>query len=257
MSSRIQFERDLIGDTSGHEHRAWAWVVSSARATFSNRLGWLVTAISVLGALIAAAPRALFAGPATFALLFVLTGLRARSRPALGGKVPILLPGAWNYSDLRARALIVRLGAARQAIDQLVDGAPRGPGFDLSGIAGQVSKLERHVVVLASRIEYLGLVLSPQVRGMWTPIREPDPADPAKMSLDKEAEALVDLAERTLSTLEDLPPKLAALQLRRLEACDDTTTSASADATCLLDEVRTLSEALSDHPRDATDGASA
>jgi len=181
------------------------------------------------------------------------------------GVLPIVLPDVVWFSDSRAKTLIVRLGAARAAIQSAVLAGPRGAAFDVSSALDRIPKLEREVVVLASRIEYIARFLDstslPVLRMTLARVRERGQgSEGASAPLSRAAErcqAQVDAvknlvvradelaaqAEEALLTMEGVPARITSLQLRRLEACDGAAEPASAAAATIIDTFAALEQA--------------
>jgi len=247
MSKQTWFERDLVGDTSGHEIATRLMVVSSAKGAVLSRPGW-VAALGAMGlAGVSGVSALLLLVPVVFTLLFARRLFDRRGRQDADRRarqMPILLPEVSSFNDGRVKALISRLTAARQAINAVVNAAPTGGAFDLSGSIAGVPRLERQVVVLASRIEYLAhfIQLTPLSDAQadfsrltsWAARRgEPGTEDfqraaercqsrvSTTVEVSAEIRRLLGRAELALCQLEELPAKLLMVQLRRLEACDD------------------------------------
>jgi hypothetical protein len=181
-----------------------------------------------------------------------------------------VLPDVVWFSDSRAKTLIVRLGAARAAIQSAVLAGPRGAAFDVSSALDRIPKLEREVVVLASRIEYIARFLDstslPVLRMTLARVRERGLGNEgasgplgrasercqaqvdAVKNLVTRAETLAAQAEEALLTMESVPARITSLQLHRLEACDGAVEPASAAATTIIDTFAALEQASADRP---------
>jgi hypothetical protein len=272
MGSRGWLERDLVGDTSGHERGVALWVGMSAKAAVVSRAGFVLAGLTMIGWMVSGTMQVLLAIPSTFVLLFLLAFLNGGTRRQALSRArssPVRIPDACVYSDARVRSLIERLGRARHAIKSTIESAPRGAAFDLSTTFGPVQQLERHVLVIASRLEYLARSLAS------TPI-DPVREDPETLNervaremraaqpgvrlaaerrqahracleeLNNEVERLVAVAEQLLGTLEELPARMAVLQAHRLRACHEgMTMDVDTDVTALVDTLRAFEEAAS------------
>ena len=71
---------------------------------------------------------------------------------------PIELPDLIWYSDVGAQAAIRRLGQARRALANAVAHSPQDPEHEILARLRSVADIERRIVLLASRVEYLGQV---------------------------------------------------------------------------------------------------
>jgi hypothetical protein len=222
----------------------------------------------------------LLAVPAVFMVAFGVALLNGRGKQTAlrhAGVLPIVLPDVVWFSDSRAKALIVRLGAARAGIQNAVLAGPCGAAFDVSSALDRIPKLEREVVVLATRIEYIARFLDttslPVLRMTLARVR--DRGQPgnngggegdgaigpmgraaercqaqvdAVKDLVARAEALSAQAEEALLTIEGVPARITSLQLRRLEACDGAAEPASAAAATVVDTFTALEQASADRP---------
>ncbi len=271
MVKRSWFQRDLIGDTSEHERRTELWVRSSARSVVRSRVALGLMAIAVVAAFMTGFATLLLVVPTVFTFAFVIAMLNGRAKQAAlrnAGILPIDLPDSVWFSDARAKMLVERLSSARAAIQSTVLAGPRGAAFDVSSALDQIPKLEREVVVLASRIEYIARFLDstslPGLRMTLARVRErgeghDDLRGPFSRAADRcqaqvdavrtliaRAEVLAGQAEEALLTVEGIPARITSLQLRRLEACDSTVEPASAAATSLVETFAALEQASSE-----------
>src|SRR5204862_2981462 len=73
---------------------------------------------------------------------------------------PIELPDLIWYADGGAQAAIRRLGQARRTLANAVANSPQDPEHEVLAGLRSVSEIERRIVQLASRVEYLGRFLS-------------------------------------------------------------------------------------------------
>lgn len=271
MIKRSWFQRDLIGDTSEHERRAEVWICSSAKTAVRHRVAVGLMALAVVAAFMTGFATLLLAAPAVFLVAFGVALLNGRAKQSAlrrAGVLPIVLPDVVWFSDSRAKTLIVRLGAARAAIQSAVLAGPRGAAFDVSSALDRIPKLEREVVVLATRIEYIARFLDstslPVLRMTLARVRERSQegaattgplgraAERCQAQVDTvrglvvRAEALAAQAEEALLTIEGIPARITSLQLGRLEACDGTAEPASAAAATILDTFAALEQATSE-----------
>lgn len=273
MSSEDCFERDLIGDTSKHDHGASLWLASAAGAALSSRFGALCGALIVVLAVATWTPATLWALPALFFLVFGAKLLDGRARQAAMRRarlLPMRLPEAMDFSDDAVRIIIQRLTCARQEIVKVLGTGPRGPGFDLAGAVADVPRLERDTLVLAQRAEYVArylvdhpvsVVASEDRRCAEKVEREQDQNRASllrrigahlkarlesAMALQREYENLIDSARDTVSALEALPAKMMLLQLGRLKACHLPSALAVAEPGDVDENLQEVERALAD-----------
>ncbi len=268
MVERSWFQRDLIGDTSEHERGTELWICSSARSAVRHRVALGLMALALVAAFMTGFATLLLVVPAVFLVAFSVALLNGRAKQMAlrrAGVLPIALPDVVWFSDARAKILIVRLGAARAAIQSAVLAGPRGAAFDVSSALDRIPKLEREVVVLATRIEYIARFLDstslPGLRMTLARVRERGRGEEgvngpigraaercqaqvdAVKKLIVRAEAMTGQAEEALLTIEGVPARITSLQLRRLEACDGAAEPASAAAASIVDTFAALEQA--------------
>jgi hypothetical protein len=246
MSSDGEFERDLIGDTSKHDRSTTLWLASALRAVASSRILLSGAVLAALGAIASWTAGVLWVAPAVFVILFagkLLDGQARQSALRRARVLPIRLPEPMRFSDGAVREIIQGLAQARQKIGDVLDTGPRGPGFDLGNTIARVPQLERDVVVLAQRAEYVARFLATnqfsdllaEDRRHAERIEREENPDHAKLlrqsrehiqarikataALSREYESLLGAAKYALGALEGLPSRMTLLQLRRLKAC--------------------------------------
>ena len=280
MVKRNWFQRDLIGDTSEHERGIELWIYSSAKSAVRHRVAVGLMALALVAAFMTGYATLLLVAPAVFTVAFGVALLNGRAKQTAlrhAGVLPIVLPDVVWFSDSRAKTLIVRLGGARAAIQNAVLAGPRGAAFDVSNARDRIPKLEREVVVLATRIEYIARFLDttslPVLRMTLARVR--DRGQPgnngsgegqgangpmgraaercqaqveAVKGLVARAEALSAQAEEALLTIEGVPARITSLQLRRLEACDSAAEPASAAAATIVETFAALEQASAGAP---------
>jgi len=243
MSGSTRFEQDLIGDTSAHDDGTHLWLVTSAKNAIACRPVVALLVVTLCGALITGAASLLLVAPAVALLFFGKALFDGRSRQAAvrrAGAMPIRLPEAASFSDTRARLLIERLGRAREGLQRAVLAGPKGRGFDLAAALGKVPVLEREVVVLAARVEYLARFLgsADRCRAQAQTVKD----------LNGAVAELLGRAEAALRALEEVPARVTGLQLHRMEACDGGQHRAGEAAASLLEAFAALDQAVSDVP---------
>ena len=273
MASPKWFERDLLGDTSAHEGTGWLWLVAASKAAVSKPATLTAAAMAVVAAVLTGLPSLLFVMPVSFTLFLAATFLNGKTRQLAARRartLPIELPPISAFSDPKARILLERLARSREAIRDALEAAPRGPGFDLEPALTRVPDLERQVVVIASRVEYVARFVSTTtascLRADGERLRERarDGNDDARdcfqraaersqshfeslLTLQAQGERLLGMGEEALATLEELPVMITTVQLRRFEACDDGADARLADTTTdLADGLRLLAHSLTE-----------
>lgn len=266
-------ERDLVGDTSAHECETRLWLGSAAKAAVRSR--WpLVGALAASAVACLTGVAALFwAVPTVYLAQFAVAFFDARTRQAarhLARQLPIELPAAASFTDGRARRLVERLERARQTTDSVVLYGPVGPPFDVTPLIDRVRQLERDVVVLAARVEYLERFLdaSPPAT-LVTDIARFEEQQKGLEGVSKQFDRVIarcrehldqlaslsnrmneacGMAEDLLRTLEQIPSKILGLQLTRIEFCDCRTADARKEAATILESFGALEQAISDLP---------
>jgi hypothetical protein len=269
MPRSSAFQRALTGDTSGHDRSRAVWVTSSVDAALTNRLGILLAAGAFVAAFLSGALSPLLIVPPLFAFLFVANFLDGRTRRAAlerGGALPIRLPDPTSFYDMKAKGLADRLSRARQSIQAVRSAAPRGVAFDLTNALAGLPAIERQVVVLVSRFDYLTrfldrvplgdfrakldqLTLRAKHEGPGRDVFQRAAARcrerlEALVTLHLEAERILGLAEEILVTLEQLPIDMLRLQMKRLDACDEGKVPAATRAADILEHLAALDEVL-------------
>lgn len=242
MLSERCFERDLVGDTSAHEQRAVTAIVSCAKEVAASRRNRAL-ALALLAAALAWGPYVLVVIPAAFTLLMIVAlATGGARRTAARRTAPIALPDPFSYCAPEAQGLIKRLSLCRKAVRDAFRAGPKGPAFSLASILKDVPRLERRVIVLVARVEYVARCLMatsalPGDSGERPQVGEDKPstagnapgraearrrvaAERASIFEEKKQKAL-EMSEDILIALEALPARIARIQFMRMEACDD------------------------------------
>jgi hypothetical protein len=271
MTTDERFERDLIGDTSGHDRGTSLWLASAFRATGMSRPGLGASVVAILSALATGTASLLLAIPILFVVVLTTKLLDGRARQTAlrrARDLPIRLPEQMSFSDVRVRGIIDRLTRARDAIAETLATGPRGAGFDLANVVARVPHIERDVVVLAQRAEYLTrhlagnpcVALTAEHRRMTDQIDSAQDIERATLlrraaaglaarvdiakALDREYEQLVSAAEAAVDGLEALPSRMTLLQLRRLQACHVPAAVTVTDGSSVDDAMKEIERAL-------------
>lgn len=274
-------ERDLVGDTSEHECETQLWLVSAAKTALRSRRLLLVAGLMASAIPWLTGNAAMFlAIPAAYVARFAVALFDGRARQSvrrLARQLPIELPSATDFWDGGARRLIERLACARRATERAVLAGPVGVAFDVSNLVERVPQLERDVVVLVARVEYLkrSLDSSPPAEllangarfekehgGLEGTVPVSDQVDqvigPCPEHLDLLARLTnrrneaCEMAEKVLRTLEQIPAKIVNLQLTRIESCDSRSVDACKEAATLMETFGALERAISELPSEGT-----
>jgi hypothetical protein len=183
--------------------------------------GRVVAIAVVIAAALSGTMLLLLGVPLVFLVLFSVAFFNGRTRQSALRDArlrPICLPDVTSFCDGRARGLIQRLSRSRVDIRSAVRAGPHGAAFDLRDPLEAIPQLERVVVILASRIEYLARFVQSVAATSPTDGRARAPVN--MKHLGERAEILAGTAEEILTALEETPARIIGLQLRRLEACD-------------------------------------
>jgi hypothetical protein len=274
MSREGWLERDLVGDTSAHEREKRLWIERAAKAAVRGR-GLLLAALGALVLACLLGTGALWwVVPGVLLARFAVGLLDGRARQAAGQlarRMPIELPTADSFSEGRARRLVERLECARETTGTAIGSRPAGAAFEVGRFLEPIPQLERDVVVLAARIEYLSRFLdsSPQL-GLVAEITELERQrrkvdDAGAKQFDRliaqcrqHADLLNELtkrrneacaaAEELLHGIEQVPARMMSLQLARIESCDTRSIEASREAAAMNETFGVLERATADRP---------
>ena len=247
MNGYEMIRREFDGDLSPREHRSRIAAELALKAAAKSPI---VAAAAVAAAALAGALHLgllLLAPALAFALTFVLK-LRskriARLADAHDDAKSISVPEQVWYSDPGAKEAIGRLAVAHQRLVDALNDSPRHcDGILVARLRG-VTDIERRIVVLAARVEYLGLSLQrASVNNIETALRRIQDQENAARDDELRAARRVVIAQREtqlanaraietrrqkllisldhmLSVLETLPLELTRLQLSTAEAAD-------------------------------------
>jgi hypothetical protein len=272
MASPKWFERDLIGDTSAHEASGLVWLASSGKAAAGKPATLAAAAMALVAAIVTGIPSLLLLMPVGFTLLFAMTLVDGKTRQAAlrqARSMPIELPPLAAYTDPKARILLERLARSREAIRDALDAAPRQPSFDLEPALARVPELERQLVVLATRVEYVARFVSTtaasclradserlrdRAREGEADARESFERAASRsqshyesvLTLQAQGERLLGMGEELLAALEELPVMITTVQLRRFEACDGGDPRAPEATADVVEGLRALAQTLAE-----------
>ncbi|HXJ21813.1 MAG TPA: hypothetical protein VMT03_16430 [Polyangia bacterium] len=263
-------ERDLTGDTSGHEAQTEIWLASAAKVTLRSRPLLAAALLGSAGACLAGAWAFLWAIPVFYALRFAGALLTGRVRQAAlrrAREQPLELPPGSCFGDGRARSLVERLRGARQAVERAIGAGPVGAAFDVKSLVEGIPRLERDVLALAARVEYLKRFLdsSPPDSlvaelGELEKKRDGSDAELSKLldrvilryrerfdllsGLASRADRAYAVAEELVAGIEQVPARIVRLQLTRLESCDVRSVDAREEALAVLNQFGALEGAI-------------
>jgi hypothetical protein len=204
-----------------------------------------------------------------FGVLFFARLRNRRTRAAAENAArtnPIELPDLLWYSDAGAQAAVRRLGHARRSLAKAVTQSPQDPEHDVLARLRSVAEIERRIVLLAARVEYLGRFLSeislPEIEAEAQRVRVREAnATTAEAraryqlgiaqreaqlrdarALEARRDQLLATIDYMLATLEMLPIKLTRLQLLRVEAAESGSVDPTADAAPLFTDLEAIEE---------------
>ena len=266
---RGELRKDLVGDTSAHDAGTLTTIGRAAKAALLSRASLVATAIALVLAL-SWGLAAFLAVPAVFmvGLAGRLLSLRTRATRRRQEK-PISLPDPLIFCDAAAQTAVRRTVQARENLERALADSPRGEAFELASVVKGASQLERRVLVLAARAEYLGSFLSsvsaPELRNELERVRGRErgalAADArqtysrvvrrteghiqALAALEAEKDRVAAKLDYVVGTLEALPAKVTRVQFLRLGYVDaDLSPEAIEDATRVFDDVGALEDAF-------------
>ena len=266
---RGELRKDLVGDTSAHEAGALTAIGRAAKAALLSRASLVATAIALVLAL-SWGLAAFLAVPAVFMVGLAGRLLALRSRAMRGRpERPISLPDPLVFCDAAAQTAVRRMTQARENLERAIVDSPRGDAFELASVVKGASQLERRVLVLAARAEYLGSFLASvsaaelrnelervraRERGALAPdarqtyarvVRRTEGHIQALAALEAEKDRLAAKLDYMVGTLEALPAKVTRVQFLRLGYVDgDLSPEAMEDAARVFDDVGALEDAF-------------
>jgi hypothetical protein len=270
MNGQQMLKRDFVGDLTPREGRTRRATALAAKQAASSPVTLVTLGAASLMALACQLVVPLAVVPVIFGVLF-LARLRsgrtwnAAERAARTG--PIELPDLIWYSDVGAQSAIRRLNQARRSLATAVAHSPQDPEHQVLARLRSVADIERRIVLLASRVEYLGRFLSevsvPEIEAEVQRIRmrEANAATPEARaryqlgiaqreaqirdtrSLEARRDQLLATIDYLLASLESLPLKLTRLQLIRVEAADyEPSDDPACDALPLFSDLEAIEE---------------
>jgi len=248
MNGQQMLKRDFVGDLTPREGRARRATTLAAKQAAKSPVTLVGIGAASLVALACQLVAPLVAVPVIFGVLFLIRLRNGRTWTAAERSArtdPIELPDLIWYSDAGAQAAIRRLGQARRTLANTVANSPQDPEHEVATGMRSVAEIERRIVLLAARVEYLGRLLSeislPEIEAEAQRVRAKEAhASTAEAraryqlgiaqrevqlrdarALEARRDQLLATIDYMLATLEMLPLKLTRLQLLRVEASDE------------------------------------
>jgi hypothetical protein len=278
MNGQQMLKRDFVGDLTPREGRTRRATTLAAKQAAASPVTLAGIGAASLIALACQLVAPLAAVPVIFGVLFLMRLRSARTWTAADETArtsPIELPDLIWYADGGAQAAIRRLGQARRALANTVASSPQGAEHELLAGLRSVAEIERRVVLLASRVEYLGRFLSeislPEIEAEAQRVRAKEAnASTAEAraryqlgiaqremqlqdarALEARRDQLLATIDYMLATLEMLPLKVTRLQLLRAEGTERDQNDFAGDTLPLFSDLEAIEEVFVDvhvHP---------
>jgi septum formation topological specificity factor MinE len=269
MNGQQMLKRDFVGDLTPREGRTRRATALAAKQAARSPVTLVGIGAASLIALACQLVAPLAAVPVIFGVLFLLRLRNGRtwdSAERTARTSPIELPDLIWYSDAGAQAAIRRLGQARRTLASAIAHSPQDPENDVLAGLRSVAEIERRIVLLASRVEYLGRFLSeislPEIEAEAHRVRSKEAnASTAEAraryqlgvaqreaqlrdarALEARRDQLLATIDYMLATLEMLPLKLTRLQLLRVEAAEYNLTDYAGDTAPLFTDLEAIEE---------------
>src|SRR4029078_13493669 len=244
MNGQLMLKRDFVGDLTPREGRTRRATALAAKEAAGSPVTLVTLGAASLMALACSLVAPLAAVPVIFGVLFLVRLRSGRTWMAAERSArnnPIELPDLIWYSDVGAQAAIRRLSQAGRALANAVAHSPQDPEHEMLARLRSVTEIERRIVLLAARVEYLGRFLSdisvPELEAEAQRIRTRElNAATAEAraryrlgvaqretqirdarALEARRDQLLATIDYMLASLEMLPLKLTRLQLLRVE----------------------------------------
>ena len=273
MNGQQMLKRDFVGDLTPREGKTRRATSLAARQAAKSPVTLVSIGAASLIALACQLVVPLAAVPVIFGVLFLVRLRNARTWTAAERKArtsPIELPDLIWYSDAGAQAAIRRLGQARRTLANAVTHSPQDPEHEIVAGLRSVAEIERRIVLLASRVEYLGRFLSeislPEIEAEAQRIRLKEANATTTeararyhlgvaqreaqlrdaRALEARRDQLLATIDYMLATLEMLPLKLTRLQLLRAEAADYSASDFAAETAPLFTDLEAIEEVFTD-----------
>jgi hypothetical protein len=268
-------KRDFVGDLTPREGRTRRATALAAKEAAGSPVTLVTLGAASLMALACSLVAPLAAVPVIFGVLFLVRLRSGRTWMAAERSArnnPIELPDLIWYSDVGAQAAIRRLSQARRALANAVAHSPQDPEHEMLARLRSVTEIERRIVLLAARVEYLGRFLSdisvPELEAEAQRIRTRElNAATAEAraryrlgvaqreaqirdarALEARRDQLLATIDYMLASLEMLPLKLTRLQLLRAEAAEYRPSDPTGDTAPLFNDLEAIEEVFVDGP---------
>jgi len=270
MNGQQMLKRDFVGDLTPREGRTRRATAIAAKQAAGSPVTLVTIGAASLMALACQLVAPLVAVPVIFGVLFLARLRNARTWSVAERNArtsPIELPDLIWYADVGAQAAIRRLSQARRTLANAVAHSPQDPEHEVLARLRSVADIERRIVLLASRVEYLGRFLSeisvPEIEAEAQRIRLRESNATTQeararyqlgiaqreaqirdaRSLEARRDQLLATIDYLLVSLETLPLKLTRLQLLRVEAGDyQPSDDPACDAAPLFSDLETIEE---------------
>src|SRR5215831_16786070 len=269
MNGQQMLKRDFVGDLTPREGRTRRATALAAKQAAKSPVTLVGIGAASLIALACQLVAPLAAVPVIFGVLFLMRMRNNRTWTTAehtARSSPIELPDLIWYSDAGAQAAIRRLGQARRTLANTIANSPEGAEQAMLAGLRSVAEIERRVVLLASRVEYLGKFLSeislPEIEAEAQRVRAKEAhAATAEArgryrlgvvqrevqlrdarALEARRDQLLATIDYMLATLEMLPLKLTRLQLLRVEAADGTPSDLPGETAPLFTDLEAIEE---------------
>ena len=275
MNGQLMLKRDFVGDLTPREGRTRRATALAAKEAAGSPVTLVTLGAASLMALACSLVAPLAAVPVIFGVLFLVRLRSGRTWMAAERSArnnPIELPDLIWYSDVGAQAAIRRLSQARRALANAVAHSPQDPEHEMLARLRSVTEIERRIVLLAARVEYLGRFLSdisvPELEAEAQRIRTRElNAATAEAraryrlgiaqretqirdarALEARRDQLLATIDYMLASLEMLPLKLTRLQLLRAEAAEYRSSDPTGDTAPLFNDLEAIEEVFVDGP---------
>jgi hypothetical protein len=275
MNGQLMLKRDFVGDLTPREGRTRRATALAAKEAAGSPVTLVTLGAASLMALACSLVAPLAAVPVIFGVLFLVRLRSGRTWMAAERSArnnPIELPDLIWYSDVGAQAAIRRLSQARRALANAVAHSPQDPEHEMLARLRSVAEIERRIVLLAARVEYLGRFLSdisvPELEAEAQRIRTRElNAATAEAraryrlgvaqreaqirdarALEARRDQLLATIDYMLASLEMLPLKLTRLQLLRAEAAEYHPSDPTGDTAPLFNDLEAIEEVFVDGP---------
>ena len=276
MNGQLMLKRDFVGDLTPREGRTRRATALAAKEAAGSPVTLVTLGAASLMALACSLVAPLAAVPVIFGVLFLVRLRSGRTWMAAERSArnnPIELPDLIWYSDVGAQAAIRRLSQARRALANAVAHSPQDPEHEMLARLRSVTEIERRIVLLAARVEYLGRFLSdisvPELEAEAQRIRTRElNAATAEAraryrlgiaqretqirdarALEARRDQLLATIDYMLASLEMLPLKLTRLQLLRAEAAEYHPSDPTGDTAPLFNDLEAIEEVFVDTGR--------